>query len=271
MVHADLASQTKKVLITARTYPVPSKSQIEVSCTAGITDDGHWIRLYPIPYRFLDDDKRFTKYQYIEAQVVKPPSDTRPESYRVNPDTINVVSAQIPTINAWQHRKSIVYPLKAKSMCDLQRERNATGKPTLGFIKPTISELVIEPTRSEWTEPELGRLRQFPLFGNAPKNELTKLPFDFSYEFSCESPDCRSHKMLCTDWEMGASYLKWRDKYGSKDWEEKFRQTYEVEMKTTNDTHFFVGTLHGNPNAWIVVGLFYPPKLTKDARQESLF
>jgi hypothetical protein len=25
------------------------------------------------------------------------------------------------------------------------------------------------------------------------------------------------------------------------------------------DTHFYVGNLHQRPNAWIVVGLFYPP------------
>ena len=26
------------------------------------------------------------------------------------------------------------------------------------------------------------------------------------------------------------------------------------------DTHFFVGNLHQYPNAWQIVGLFYPPK-----------
>jgi len=49
----------KKVLITVRTYPTPARKGVEVSCTAGITDDGKWIRLFPIPYRFLDWDKRF--------------------------------------------------------------------------------------------------------------------------------------------------------------------------------------------------------------------
>jgi hypothetical protein len=29
-----------------------------------------------------------------------------------------------------------------------------------------------------------------------------------------------------------------------------------------NDTHFFVGNLHQFPNAWIVIGLFYPPHQT---------
>ncbi|MBI2854111.1 MAG: hypothetical protein HYX87_04215 [Chloroflexi bacterium] len=269
MVHTGTERQTKKVLITVRTYPVPSKSLIEVSCTAGITDDGHWIRLYPVPYRFLDYDKRFTKYQYIEAQVTKPTSDTRPESYRVDPETISVVSPVIPTTNTWQQRKAVIYPLKARSMCDLQEERNLARQPTLGFIKPTITKLVIKPTSPEWTEAELARLRQFPLFGNAPKSELVKLPFDFRYQFVCEHSDCPGHDMLCTDWEMGWSYLKWKAKYESN-WEQEFRKTYE-RMMQENDTHFFVGTLHGNPSAWIVIGLFYPPKVAESAQQPSLF
>ncbi len=41
----------------------------------------------------------------------------------------------------------------------------------------------------------------------------------------------------------------------------KFRQRFETEMIEKNDTHFFVGTVHKNPASFIVVGLFYPPKL----------
>jgi hypothetical protein len=63
---------TKRVLITVRTYPVPAQKGIEVSCTAGVTSDGEWIRLFPIPYRFLTADQRFTKYQWIEVAVTRP-------------------------------------------------------------------------------------------------------------------------------------------------------------------------------------------------------
>jgi hypothetical protein len=31
-------------------------------------------------------------------------------------------------------------------------------------------------------------------------------------------------------------------------------------MLNKNDTHFFVGTIHGHPQTWIIIGLFYPPK-----------
>lgn len=69
---------------------------------------------------------------------------------------------------------------------------------------------------------------------------------------------CNGHKMICTDWEMGESYRQWRGRYGDN-WEAAFRQRYETEMIEKFDTHFYVGNLHQRPNAWIVVGLFYPP------------
>jgi hypothetical protein len=64
--------------------------------------------------------------------------------------------------------------------------------------------------------------------------------------------------MMCTDWEMGESFRRWKRKYKA-DWEAAFRQRYETDMITKRDTHFYVGTMHGHPNNWIIVGLFYPP------------
>ena len=51
--------QQKRVLITVRTYPTPAKKGVEVSCTAGVTEEGKWIRLFPIPYRFMDPECSF--------------------------------------------------------------------------------------------------------------------------------------------------------------------------------------------------------------------
>jgi hypothetical protein len=51
----------KRVLIVVRTYPTPARSTIEASCTAAISDDGQWIRMFPVPARLMEDDKRFAK------------------------------------------------------------------------------------------------------------------------------------------------------------------------------------------------------------------
>jgi hypothetical protein len=252
---------TKRILIAVRTYPVPAQKNIEVSCTAGVTQEGEWIRLFPVPWRHMDYDRRFLKYQWIDVNVVKATNDPRPESYKLNVDTINIVE-HLSTVDQWRARKQIVFPLMRKSMCEIRRERDAGGFPTLGIFKPKeIKKLHIEPEEtSEWTAQQLTNLDQTMLFHAGPSERLEKIPYKFKYEFRCDDPNCNGHKMSCTDWEMGQSYRSWREKYGD-DWEAAFRQKYENEMINKLDTHFYVGTVHKHPKEWIIVGLFYPPPI----------
>lgn len=58
---------TAKVLITVMTYPHPSRGYQELVCTAGVTESGEWIRLYPVDYRYREQHQQFKKYQWIEV------------------------------------------------------------------------------------------------------------------------------------------------------------------------------------------------------------
>ncbi len=248
----------KKVLIAVRTYPVPAKSSIEASCTAAITDDGQWIRLFPVPYRLMDQEKRFSKWQWIDVNLLKA-SDSRPESYKLNIDTIEV-GEFVGTQNNWRARRDVIKPLKRHSMCAIRQEREEKGAPTLGVFRPhEIKRLIIEPAAETWTAAEEAILKQDTLFEKAPAHTLEKIPFNFRYEFQCGEVECSGHTMMCTDWEMAEAYRSWRGKYG-EEWATAFRQKFETEMIQKNDTHFFVGTVHQHPGSWIIVGLFYPPK-----------
>ena len=250
--------ERKRILITVRTYPTPAQKGIEVSCTAGMTEAGEWIRLFPIPYRFLSEDKRFRKYQWIEASVTKA-SDHRRESYHVDIDSIEIVSGRLPTKSKWKERKELLAPLLKDSLCSLQAQRDKDKFPTLGFFKPQkITGFDMLPVDPNWSESELARLRQVPLYQSAPAVELVKIPFRFKYRFTCDKAKCRGHDLMCTDWEIGASYRRWRKDYGEGEWEEKFRERFEGDMIHKNDTHFFVGTLRRHPGIWTIVGLFYP-------------
>lgn len=251
----------RKVLITVRTYPVPATKGVEVSCTGAITDTGEWMRLFPVPYRFLDEDKRFHKWQWIEASVTKAHDDPRPESFKLNDASI-VIGSSVPPTDGWRARKNIVYPLRRPSLCSIQEEHRECGAPTLGIFKPgEIERLLIKPTASNWTPKQAAILGQqlLAFSGSRPAQQLEKIPYDFRYAFRCTEATCKGHQLTCFDWEMGQSYRRWRREYGSG-WEEKFRQRYEYEMKNRYETHFFVGTMHQHPETWIIVGLFYPPQ-----------
>lgn len=250
---------TKKVLITVKTYPLPSKKTIEASCTAGVTEDGKWIRLFPLPFRYLEYTKQFKKYQWIEASVTKA-SDPRPESYKVVLDSIRLVGKRLQTSRNWQVRKDIILPLAAPSLCHLQRTRAET-EITLGIFKPKIiRELIIDQEEyPDWTEGELAILSQQSMFDGKLVKPLEKIPLKFIYNFFCNDPQCKGHRLSITDWELGEAYRKWRRQYGNR-WENYFRQRFEYEVIYSFDTYFYVGTTRAYPNAWIIVGLFYPHK-----------
>ena len=103
-----VAPKVKRVLITVKAYPNPSKKYQETVCVAGIDIENHeWIRLYPVPYRDLDQNKKFKKYTIIKVKVIKAKDDKRPESYKVDPNSIQIEEF-LDTKDKWERRKAIV-------------------------------------------------------------------------------------------------------------------------------------------------------------------
>ncbi len=256
--------QNRKVLITVKTYPLPSKKTIEASCTAGITEEGKWIRLFPLPFRYLEHEKQFKKHQWIEASVTKA-SDPRPESYKIDLNSIRLIGKPLEPAKSWKLRKEIVLPLTAPSLCHLQKTKAETGA-TLGIFKPRIiRELIIEPEEyPSWTEQELAILSQQSMFDKKYVKPLEKIPFKFFYSFYCKDPHCEGHRLSITDWEIGEAYRKWRQHYGEH-WEDYFRQKFENEVIYNFDTYLYVGTIRAHPDVWIITGLFYPHKEDSNA------
>ena len=60
-----------RVFITVKTYPTLSVKYDELVCTAGITEKGNWVRIYPVPFRRLQWEKQYKKYQWIEIEVYR--------------------------------------------------------------------------------------------------------------------------------------------------------------------------------------------------------
>jgi hypothetical protein len=249
-----------KVLIVVKTYPQPAWRGIEVSCTQGVTEQGDWVRLFPVPFRLLEGRQQFKRYQWVEVEATKAKKDPRPESYHIDPDSIKILSEPVPTTNKWEARKELLYPLLSPSVESLEDTRKVNGA-SLGFVRPrVVEEFVIQPAAPDWTKEQKAKLAQQDFFYKRPSRLLEKVPFDFKYRFRCDDPRCKhSHIMKVNDWEVYQAYRNWRRKYGG-DWEEKFRLRFGMEMIEKLDTHFFVGTLSRHPHRWTITGLFYPPR-----------
>jgi len=87
-----------RILITVKTYPIPSAKYDELVCTAGVFENGDFVRLYPINFRDLPYDQQYKKYQWIEVVAEKHTgTDTRKESYRPDCDTLRPIGNPIPS------------------------------------------------------------------------------------------------------------------------------------------------------------------------------
>ncbi len=116
------------------------------------------MRLYPVPFRFVDDAHKFQKYAVVEVAVRDAGSDKRAESLKVDAESLQVQ----PGPRGWRARSAWVEPMAGRSMCDVMRrvgrDRNSIS---LAAVRPrSVSPLRFAPHLG-WTEVELARLRAF--------------------------------------------------------------------------------------------------------------
>lgn len=253
--------ETKRILITVKAYPQPSRRYGEAVCVAGITDVGKWIRLYPVQFRDLPQEKQFRKYDWIEAKVIKSSDDTRPESYHVDPDSIRKLHF-VDTKNNWAERKKIILPLLNKSLEELI-EKCKNENISLGLIKPKeVLDLIIREEPENWSPEKEMYLRQISLFSSVQKQVLEKIPWSFAYKFNCYDDKCNGEHILSyVDWEIYQSYRSWRKKYKDKVLIE-IKKKYFDFFKENRELYFYVGTVHKFHRfaTFVVIGAFYPPK-----------
>ena len=146
----------EKVLITVKTYPSISEKYDELVCTAGFREDDTWIRIYPVQFRKKSYNEQYSKYQWIEIDLVKNTSDFRKESYRpVSHDTkIKIIGKVKPDGDDWKERRKIVLNKVYSNLKTLFAEaKNKEIGTSLAVFKPTkIHKLEIKKVDREWSQ-----------------------------------------------------------------------------------------------------------------------
>ena len=66
-----------RILVSVKTYPELSKTYGETVCTAGLREDGTWVRLYPVPFRRLEEREWYRLYDWITCPLTKHSGDER--------------------------------------------------------------------------------------------------------------------------------------------------------------------------------------------------
>lgn len=262
----------ERFLITVKTYPTLSRSHGELVCTAGVREDGSWIRLYPIPFRLLEYEKQYKKFDWIETRLVKSRKDDRPESFHpADRDDIKKID-HLGTEDNWRERRRLI--LGHATVCDRLQplvEAAKANQLSLATFKPArVLDFIWEADDREWDELKVQQMRsradQGELFAAESWRRdlklMPKLPWKFSYRL--EDADGKGSTMQVLDWETGQLYWNCLK---STDGDEqaalaKVRQKYLVEF-AKKDLHLFLGTtlrFHSwAKNPWVIIGVFPIP------------
>ena len=270
-----------RVLVTVKAYPKPSGKYEELVCTGGLVGGEKWIRIYPVPYRFLAENNLYPKYSWVRVNLVRNQSDFRPESYRPKNglDEDFIVESKLGTRDAWAARKSFVLSEVFTSMTELIALAKGEQKKSLGTLRPSeITGFKVEPTEREWKEEWTNQALQSSFLEYAASDEpgkrrlVQKVPYDYFYEFLSEG-DSTPHRLKIEDWEIGALYWNCLNQTtGDEEAANQLvRQKYFDTFTRERDIYLFLGTtkqFHNiGSNPFIIIGVFYPPK----TRQSSLF
>ena len=261
----------ERVLITVKTYPTLSKKYGETVCTAGVRPDGSWIRIYPVPFRRLDEEEQYKKFDWIETEFIRGTTDFRPETRHPADIAKMVPIGHVGTDDSWRTRRELILN-KAKVYDKLEPLLVGAkeNRLSLAVFKPAkIRDFIWEDDERDWKPEKVAQMReqskQTQMFAEDSWREtfklIPKLPYAFSYQI--EDADGRKSTMQVLDWECGQLYWNCLRRHQDESVAlEKVRSKYLDEFGK-RDLHFFLGTtqqFHGfAPNPWVVVGVFAPP------------
>jgi len=274
-----------KVLLTVTTYPLPSRSYDELVCTAGILEDGSWIRIYPIPLSFLFDLKKSgkvnnVKYTWVELELNKRSDDFRPESHSPKHYDFRDVAIHEPRLNTdsnWLRRKEVCLKNVYTNFAQLIEDSKAPKNKSLATFKPTdIIGFEWEEDEREWKDEWVEIRKQTDLFAEGsvdPQKMIPKVPYKFFYKFTDETGKPR--RLMIEDWEIGQLYwncLRMAKENGAEDEKtaeaialQKVKQRYFDNFVANNEIYLFVGTTkewhtRRSLNPFVIIGVFYPLK-----------
>jgi len=259
-----------EILVTVKTYPEISKKHRETVCTAGILKDSKkLVRLYPIRFRYLKEKQQFSKYQWINAELENSSSDVRPESNKVNPDSIKA-NQKIGTGDQWVERCKWVLNENTvfESVEDLKKHQEQFNT-SLGLVKPkeVTGVLIKEKTKEEIEGSQQKQNlahQQLDLF-ETNDNDLDIIPYRFYLKFNCEDKNCTGHELSILDWEIAQLYRRLKNK---ENWKGKIKYKILDEIfDAKRETFLFLGNMARWHHIFCILGFFYPPK----ERQPTLF
>ena len=252
-----MTPQETEVIVIIKAAPQVGEKHGETVCCAGIGLDGHWLRLYPIPFRDLEKKKQFGRWDRIKFEYLMPKNDNRCESRRLIPDNLEIVGKLAQKERGNFLDKFIVTSLKK------ERKQNRS----LALLEAEIIDFKVEKRSKEDIQKRQeqfskSREQQDWLYKKTNK-AYTPCPYKFKYNYRTEDG---KQEGTCQDWEIDTTYYNWSNKYGESDALDKIKKVFGEDYPSKGML-LAMGTHSQYPDTWLINGIVRLDKV----KQPSLF
>lgn len=253
------------VLVLVKATPQPSTRYGDTVCVAGVVlDDGppRWIRLYPVPFRYLAADVQFKKYMKINVALREARGDLRPESAKIDVESIRCGDVVI----GWKHRAPHVDPLVGPTMCEmLAAVCENPNAASLGVIRARRVAPDLEfAAHAPWAPEQLAKLTaaaaQDSLFGETRVRLLEPPRFVVRLRYWCRTESCGGHLQRIIDWELTALQGRLRDRSDGAVRQAIQDRFMKQPFLRDTDPLIYVGNQESpqRRRSFTVLGLYYP-------------
>jgi hypothetical protein len=235
---------TDEAIIIVKAAPQLSARHGETVCTAAVTRDRRWVRLYPIAFRTLQDAQQFKRWDVVQYSWQPPRDDRRAESRRLRHQSLTI------TGNFPQHER---YGLVTPMIKDSLEDEGKLGR-SFAFIRPTIRRFIVEKKPADELEDEREKFalaaKQVDLFlGQIVP--YAPCPYRFKYDYETKEG---KRTGTCQDWETEATFFNWRKQYSEAE-AIKHMQARWGDAMPAKGLLFAMGTHSQYPDTWLINGL----------------
>lgn len=274
----------ERILILVKTYPALSKKYGELVCTAGIRENGEWVRIYPVPFRTLDEYQWYKKFQWIRLNLKRNTKDWRKETFRPVSLISMRMEERVPSERKRQRRELIgrtrVYTNLEGLVAEAKQE-DVHNRVSLATFKPAkILGVEYEVNKDLPNDEDIRaaerKMNELTLFDEPGEDRkmiraARQVPYKFYYRIEDDSG--RQSRMIIIDWEIS---MLFRNCLKTDPEETALRKTVEKYegFARKNDVYLFLGTtlqFHMvGPQPFMIIGVYPDVKKPADS-QMSLF
>lgn len=244
----------QKALIIGRAYPEPSKKYIETVCTGAITEGGQLLRLYPISWRYLNENQQYRLWTWATFEICKNPDDKRRESFRVREESISVLSHVESQAERFSLLSKALVPDRETLEC-----RYRTDWTSIGLVEIEMIDIRTTKPRTDWAEVK-PFTKQSHLYVQV--KPLEQAPFDLKLRFRCKNnPKCKTHFCRLIGWEYMEAFRQFRVRYGSNEAGiAKIKEGIIAKFSKPNQSAFALLGTHSRYPVWMIGQLYFFPQ-----------